>query len=107
VPGVQKRFIQVGNIEVFLEAITNASTCNKVLRKQFLIPDTVSMTPTVGQLMNMLHFVRDQQTKYILAQNNVMVYVTAAFGSTEFVDPPPAASNLIHKAKSLMNSRLY
>jgi len=36
-------------------------------------------------LMNMLHFVRDQQIKYILAQNYVIVYVITALGSTNFL----------------------
>jgi hypothetical protein len=43
-------------------------------------------------LMIMLYFVRDQ---YILAENDVMAYVIAALGSTEFVDCPPTANNLI------------
>ena len=46
-------------------------------------------------LMNMLHFVRDQKIKYILAQNNVIAYVIAALGWTEFVDPLPTSSNHI------------
>ena len=33
-------FIDIGNIEVFHEAFTIASACNKVLRKNFLKPDT-------------------------------------------------------------------
>jgi len=34
-------FIEIGNIEVFLEAVTVASACNKVLRKKFLKPETI------------------------------------------------------------------
>jgi hypothetical protein len=45
--------------------------------------------------MNMLYFVRDQQTKCIVAQNDVMAYVIAALDSTEFVESPPNDSNLI------------
>jgi hypothetical protein len=30
--------MEIGNIEVFLEALTIASACNKVLRKKFLSP---------------------------------------------------------------------
>ena len=44
----RREFIQIGNIEVFLEAITIASSCNKVLRKQFLKPDTIGLIPTGG-----------------------------------------------------------
>ena len=46
-------------------------------------------------IMNMLHFLQYQQTKYILLQNDVMAYAFAALGSIEFVEPPPTATNLI------------
>ena len=45
--------------------------------------------------MNMLNIVQDHQTKYILAQNDVMAYAVAALGWIEFVEPPPTATNLI------------
>ena len=38
-------FIEIGNIEVFLEAFTIASACNKVLRKKFLTPYTIGLIP--------------------------------------------------------------
>jgi len=44
----RREFIQIGKREVFLEAITIASACNKVLRKQFLKPDTIGLIPTGG-----------------------------------------------------------
>jgi hypothetical protein len=44
----RKEFTQIGNIEVFLEAITKASACNKVLRKRFLKPNTIGLIPTGG-----------------------------------------------------------
>jgi len=44
----RREFIQIGNIEVFLEAITIVSACNKVLRKQFLKPDAIGLIPTGG-----------------------------------------------------------
>jgi len=44
----KREFMQIGNIEVFLEAITFASACNKVLRKRFLKSDTVGLIPTGG-----------------------------------------------------------
>jgi len=34
----RREFMQIGNIEVFLKAITIASACNKVSRKRFLKP---------------------------------------------------------------------
>jgi hypothetical protein len=46
-------------------------------------------------LTNMLHFVQVQQTKYILARNDVMAYAVAALGSIEFVEPSPMATSLI------------
>jgi len=44
----RREFIQIGNIEVFLEDITIASACNKELRKQFLKPDTIGLISTGG-----------------------------------------------------------
>jgi len=37
--------MQIGNIDVFLESITIASACNKLLRKRFLQPDTIGLIP--------------------------------------------------------------
>ena len=34
----KREFIEIGNIEVFVESFTIASACNKVLRKNFLNP---------------------------------------------------------------------
>jgi len=42
----RREFIQIGNIDVFLEAITIASACHKMLRKQFLKPSTIILIPT-------------------------------------------------------------
>ena len=44
--------MQIGNLDVFLESITIASTCNKVLRKRFLQPDTIGLIPTGGYTFN-------------------------------------------------------
>jgi len=44
----RREYILIGNIDVFLEAITIASACNKVLRKQYLKPDTIGLIPTGG-----------------------------------------------------------
>jgi len=44
----RREFIQIGNIEAFLEVITIPSACNKILRKQFLKPDTIGLIPTGG-----------------------------------------------------------
>jgi hypothetical protein len=52
----------------------------------------------LNELQNLLRrapFIADQQTKYILAQNDVVQYTVAALGSTEFVDPHPTATNLV------------
>jgi hypothetical protein len=40
--------MEIRNIEVFLEAVTMASACNKVLRKKFLKPETTGLVPTGG-----------------------------------------------------------
>ena len=39
-------FMQIGHIDVFVESITIASTCNKMLCKRFLKPDTIGFIPT-------------------------------------------------------------
>jgi hypothetical protein len=44
--------MEIGNIEVFLEAVTIASACNKVLRKKFLKPDTIALIPAGGYTAN-------------------------------------------------------
>jgi len=44
----RREFIQIGNIDIFLEAITIASACNKLLRKRSLKPDTIGLIPTGG-----------------------------------------------------------
>jgi G:T-mismatch repair DNA endonuclease (very short patch repair protein) len=48
----RRDFIEIGNIEVFLEALTIASACNKVLRKKFLKPETVVLIPAGGYSAN-------------------------------------------------------
>jgi G:T-mismatch repair DNA endonuclease (very short patch repair protein) len=48
----KREFMAIGNIEVFLESITIASACNKVLRKRFLNPDTVCLIPSGGYTGN-------------------------------------------------------
>jgi len=40
--------MQIGNIVVFLEEITIASACNRVLRKRFMKLDTIGLIPTGG-----------------------------------------------------------
>jgi len=45
-------FMQIGNIEMFLEAITIAPACNKILRRQLLKPDTIGLIPTGGYTCN-------------------------------------------------------
>jgi len=44
--------MQIGNIDVFIESITIASACNKVLRKRFLQPDPIGLIPTGGYTCN-------------------------------------------------------
>ena len=48
----RRDFIDIGNIEVFLEAFTIASVCNKVLRKKLLKPDTIGLIPSRGYSCN-------------------------------------------------------
>jgi len=50
VPSVSARIH--ANLDVFLESITIASGCNKVLRECFLQPDTIGIIPTGGYTCN-------------------------------------------------------
>jgi hypothetical protein len=44
----RREFIEIGNIDVFLESFTIASACNKFLRKRFLKPNTIGLIPDGG-----------------------------------------------------------
>jgi hypothetical protein len=44
----RREFLQLGNIEVFIEYLAIASECNKVLRRKFVKPDTIGLIPTGG-----------------------------------------------------------
>jgi hypothetical protein len=44
----RREFMQIGQVVVFLESMTIASACNKVLRRLFLKPDTLSLIPKGG-----------------------------------------------------------
>ena len=46
------KFAQIGNIDVFMESITIASACNKVLCKRYLKPDTIGLIARSGNLAN-------------------------------------------------------
>ena len=48
----RREFIEIRNIEVFLESFTIASACNKVLRKKFLKPNTIGLIPDGGYSCN-------------------------------------------------------
>ena len=41
----RRNFIEIGNIEVFLESFTIASACNRALRKRLFKPETISLIP--------------------------------------------------------------
>jgi len=48
----RRDFIDVGKVNVFLESCTIASACNKVFRKRFLKPETISLIPSGGYSCN-------------------------------------------------------
>jgi len=48
----RRDYMESGNIEVFLEALTIASACNEVLRKKFLKPETIGLLPPGGYSAN-------------------------------------------------------
>jgi hypothetical protein len=47
---IHKYFLQIGNVELFLERMTIASACNKVFRKKFLQPDRIGLIPVGATL---------------------------------------------------------
>jgi hypothetical protein len=50
--GFKHEFLQIGNNEVFLEFVTIASTCNRVLRHRVLMSDTIRLIPAGGYTGN-------------------------------------------------------
>ena len=42
----RKHFLQIGNVEVFLECMPIAWACNRVFRKKFLQPERIGRIPT-------------------------------------------------------------
>ena len=48
----RREFIEIGNIDVFLQSFTIVSARNKVLRKRFLKPDTIGLIPAGGSSCN-------------------------------------------------------
>ena len=44
--------MEIGNVEVFLEAFTIASACKKVLRKKFIKTETIGLLPSDGYSAN-------------------------------------------------------
>jgi hypothetical protein len=48
----RRDFMKIGNIEGFLETVTIASACNKVLSKKFLKPETIGLLPAGGYVAN-------------------------------------------------------
>ena len=52
---LRREFLQIGNIDVFLESVSRASNCNKLLRKQFLKLNTIGFIPPGGYTGNVNH----------------------------------------------------
>ena len=48
----RREFMQIENLDVFIESVTIASACNKVLRKRFLQPDTIDLIHIGGYTCN-------------------------------------------------------
>jgi hypothetical protein len=44
----RRDFMEIGNIDVFLESVSIASACNKVLRKKYFKPETIGLIPLGG-----------------------------------------------------------
>ena len=72
-------FMEIGNVDIFLQSCTIASACNKVLRKLFLKPETIGLIPAGGYscnrnyskkaLMWILHMEQTEGCKILHARN--------------------------------------
>jgi hypothetical protein len=62
-------FIEIGNVDVFLETCTIATACNKVFRKHFLKSETVGLIPTGGYRCNQNY--SNKALKWILHMQEV------------------------------------
>ena len=49
---LRREFIQIGNIDGFLESVTIESACNKVMRKRFLKTNAIGLIPSGGYTGN-------------------------------------------------------
>ena len=45
---LKREFLQIGNIDVFLEFVIIVAACNNVIRKRFLRPNTIGLIPSGG-----------------------------------------------------------
>jgi len=61
---LRREFIQIGNIEEFLESVIIVSACNKVTRKRFLKPNTIGLIPSAGTLATSISVHRTGQWLY-------------------------------------------
>ena len=48
----RKHFLQIGDVEVFLECMSITSACNRVFRKKFVHPKRIRIIPTGGYTNN-------------------------------------------------------
>jgi len=62
-------FMQKGNNEFSLEAITIASACNKVLLKRFLEPETIGLIPT-GVYTDNVKYSKKALMRLVHGENN-------------------------------------
>jgi hypothetical protein len=44
----RREFLEIGQVEVFLESVTIAIACNKAFRRRSIKPDTIGLIPTEG-----------------------------------------------------------
>ena len=49
---LRREFLQIGNIDLFLESVTIATACNKVMRKRLVIPNMIGLIPPGGYTGN-------------------------------------------------------
>ena len=66
---LRREFLQKTNIDVFLESVTIASACNKVMGKRFLKPNTIGLILPGGYTINVNY--SNKAIMWLLTENRL------------------------------------
>ena len=94
----RREFIEIGNVDVFLEAITIVSAFNKVLRKRFLKPNTIGLIPTGWYSCNVNHSKKALMWLVRKERTDGLVFHTVAMGeNSDCQNYPPVCGRLLSR----------